>query len=138
MGVTIRRDQRDAIYAAVTNHLSGIGDVWLAMEQETFAEAKRLGRVFAEDLRLLEDLGWGETTDRDTLAITMPVGELAHAIARLHRDAAGSLGTCVSRPKEDEAVAERDLAGSSALADLLSRLVHLEEHGNPGGEEGSR
>jgi hypothetical protein len=63
MPVTIRRAQRDAIYEMVINHLSGIGDVWLAVHRRDFADAKRLGRKFGEDMRLLEDLGWAETID---------------------------------------------------------------------------
>jgi hypothetical protein len=77
MGVTNTRDQRDAIDAAVMNHLSGIADVWRAVERREFADAQRLGRAFAEDLRLLYDLGWGETTERETVALTMPIGECA-------------------------------------------------------------
>jgi hypothetical protein len=41
----------------------------------------------------------------------------------LHKDAAGSLGTYVSRPKDDEELAERDLAASEALGEVLSRLA---------------
>jgi hypothetical protein len=39
------------------NRLSGIEDLRMAVEQRDFATAKRLGRLSAEDLRLLEDLG---------------------------------------------------------------------------------
>jgi hypothetical protein len=78
--------------------------------------------------------GWGETTDRDTLVLTMPAGELARAVARLHRDAVGSLGTYVSRPKEDEATAERDLAASSALAEVLSRIADRDGEPDDKGE----
>jgi hypothetical protein len=45
------------------DHLSGIEDVWMAVEQRDFATAKRLGRLFAEDLRLLEDLGQSISVD---------------------------------------------------------------------------
>jgi hypothetical protein len=62
---------------------------------------RRLGRAFAEDLRLLEDLGWADTIDRETVALTVPPDELARTLARLHKDAAGSLGTYLSRPKDD-------------------------------------
>ena len=55
MPVTITRTQRDAIYEMLINHLSGIGDVWLGVQRRDFADAKRLGRKFAKDLRLLED-----------------------------------------------------------------------------------
>jgi hypothetical protein len=42
---------------------------------------------------LLEDLGWAETVDRETVALTVPADQLTGTLARLHKDAAGSLGT---------------------------------------------
>jgi hypothetical protein len=122
--VTISRPQRDAIYEMVVDHLSGIRDVWIHLERRDFATAKQVGREFAEDLRLLEDLGWAETTDRETVSLTVPPGELARTLARLHSDAAGSLATYVSRPKDEEELAQRDLAASEALGEILSRLAH--------------
>jgi hypothetical protein len=61
MPVTISRGQRDAIYELVINHLTAIGDLWMCVDRREYATAKRLGREFAEDLRLLQDLG----VDRD-------------------------------------------------------------------------
>jgi hypothetical protein len=119
----ITRAQRDAIYEMVVNHLTGIGDLWISVQGGDFATAKRLGRAFAEDLRLLEDLGWSETTDRETVALTVPPDELTRTLARLHKDAAGSLGSYVSRPKDDEELAQRDRAASEALGEILSQLA---------------
>ena len=123
MPVTISRAQRDAIYELVVTHLTGIGDVWMSVDRREFATAKRLGRAFLEDLRLLEDLGWADTIDRETVALTVPPDELTRTLAQLHKDAAGSLGTYVSRPKDDEELAERDLAASEALGEVLSLLA---------------
>jgi len=121
--LTITRAQRDAIYEVVLTHLTGIGDVWISVDRREFATAKRLGRAFAEDLRLLEDLGWAETIDHKTVALTAPSDEPGRTLARLHKDAAGSLGTYVSRPKDDEELAQRDLAASEALGEVLSQLA---------------
>jgi hypothetical protein len=121
--VTITRAQRDAIYEVVVTHLAGIGDVWLSVDRREFATAERLGCGFAEDLRLLEDLGWAEIIDRETVALTVPPDELTGTLARLHRDAAGSLGTYVSRPKDDKELAQRDLAASQVLGEFLSQLA---------------
>ena len=128
MPVTITRTQRDAIYEMLINHLSGIGDVWLGVQRRDFADAKRLGRKFAEDLRLLDDLGWSETIDHETVMLTMPPDELTRTLARLHKDAAGALGVYVSRPKEDEEFAQRDLAASEALGEILGRLAEPADH----------
>jgi hypothetical protein len=88
MPVTITRAQRDAIYEMVIMHLSAIGDVWLSVKRRDFPDAKEMGRKFAEDLRLLEDLGWSETIDHETVTLTMAPGELTRTLARLHKDAA--------------------------------------------------
>lgn len=77
----------------MVNHLTGIGDVWMSVDRREFATAKRLGRAFAEDLRLLEDLGWADSIDRETVALTVAPDELTRALARRHKDASGSLGT---------------------------------------------
>lgn len=132
MSLTITREQRDAIYEVVIDHLSGIEDVWIAVNQRDFATAKRLGRLFAEDLRLLDDLGWNEHIDHEAVELHLPASELTRTIARLHEDVAGSLGTYVSRPKDDEALAQRDLAASQALGIVLSELA------TAGEEVGSR
>ncbi len=44
--------------------LSGIGDVWVEVENRDFGTAKRLGQAFTEDVPLLEQLGWAETIDQ--------------------------------------------------------------------------
>jgi hypothetical protein len=129
MCLTITREQRDAIYEVVMNHLTGIGDVWIAVERRDFKDAGRLGRDFAEDLHLLEDLGWEEDVDRDKFTLTMPRDELARAVVRLHERANGSLGSYVSRPKEDEEIAERDVAAAAALAELLGKLAGTRGNG---------
>ena len=74
--------------------------------------SQRLGRDFAENLRLLEDLGWTETTDRETVALNLPSGELTdRTLARLHRPPRGRSAT-TPRGKDDEGLAQRDLAAS--------------------------
>jgi hypothetical protein len=100
----ITRAQRDAVYEVVMTRLTGIGDVWSSVDRREFATAKRLGRAFAEDLRLLEDLGWTEAIDHEMVALTVPPDELTGTLARLHKDAASSLEIYVSRPKDDEEV----------------------------------
>lgn len=133
MPLTITRAQRDAIYQVVIPHLTAIGDVWLCVRRREFADAKKMGREFAEELRLLENLGWSETIDRDTVTLTVPPDELTRMLTRLHRRAARSLGVYVSRPKDDEELAERDLAASETLGSILGQLAW-----QAGGEEVAR
>ena len=98
MSLTISREQRDAIYELVVDHLSGIGDVWIELNNRDPATSKRLARAFVEDLHLLNDLGWDETLDSERVTLTMAPGELVRTLAWLHREAAGALRTYVSRP----------------------------------------
>ncbi len=59
--ISISGTQRDALYDHILSGLSGIGDVWLAVSSEDFDTAARLGREYADDLRLLlDDLGLGD------------------------------------------------------------------------------
>ena len=123
MPLTIDRAQRDVIYELVLDRLSGLHDLWKALEHGDVSTATRLRFEFAQDLRLLDDLGWNATIEADTVELTMPPGELAEALARLHNDAAASLDTYVSRAKDDERLAQRHLAAAEALGDLLGRLA---------------
>lgn len=79
---TITKDQRDGLYELVRNRLGGIGDVWIALEEnEDYATAERLGLEFGEDFRLLEDLGWGEDDGRTGVELTMPTHDLSLDVA---------------------------------------------------------
>lgn len=69
----INAEQRNALYDSVVTHLSGIEDLYLAIESEDFERADRLGREFSDDLLLILDgLGWGKTGTDVELA-TQPV-----------------------------------------------------------------
>jgi hypothetical protein len=55
--------------------------------------------------------------------MTVPPDELIRTLARLHRRAARSLGVYVSRPKQDEEFAQRDLAASETVGVILGQLA---------------
>lgn len=96
--LTITREQRDALYQQVRNHLVAIGDLAMALEQDHDIDtAERLGRRFAEDLRLLEDLGWEPVVERPSFCLTMPVADLRRVLMRLQAEAEGG-----AREPEDE------------------------------------
>jgi hypothetical protein len=84
---TIDRERRDALYELVLDHLSGIGDFWIAIEEKDFAMAERLGIEFGEDFRLLEDIGWTPEHAGATVALTMPPHDLIELLRRLHGEA---------------------------------------------------
>ncbi|MGE5281825.1 MAG: hypothetical protein ACM3N0_05805 [Chloroflexota bacterium] len=127
---TITRAQRAGIYELVRNHLAGIGDVVIALEETgDYAAAERLGLEFAEDVDLLADIGWRPDEERESFDLTMPVHDLAELLNRLHDEAervlAGSQDERRSR-EEDEASEALLLAGLDACEKLL---VDLDERG---------
>ena len=97
MLITVPRARPDGIYEMVIDHLTVIGLVWLCVDRRQYADANRLGRRFAEYLRLPEDPD-GPSTSTPRAALTQPAEERRHTLARLQQDASGSLGTPVSRP----------------------------------------
>ncbi len=129
---TITKEQRDGLYELVRNHLGGIGDVWIALEDNSdCATAERLGLEFGEDLRLLTDIGWQPDESREAFELTMPPHDLMELLRRPHDEGekllAESPGERESR-EEEEAVDERFRLGMGACEELLAGLDR------PGGE----
>jgi hypothetical protein len=59
--IKIDREQREGLYELVRNHLGSAGDLVDLLEQEKdWAKAEQLGLELAEDIRLMQDLGWNE------------------------------------------------------------------------------
>jgi len=102
---TITRTQRAGIYELVRNHLAGIGDVAIALEETgDYAAAERLGLEFAEDVDLLADIGWRPDEERESFELTMPVHDLAELLNRLHDEAERllALREAARRPRREE------------------------------------
>lgn len=123
---TITRDQRDGLYALVRNHLGGLGDVFVEMEQrKDFDAAERLGREFAEDFRLLDDMGWRPNDGRESVALTMPLGELSDLLQRLQDEAERVLAESPAERRsreEDEETNRRFRLGLDACEGVLAEL----------------
>ncbi|HEX8689852.1 MAG TPA: hypothetical protein VF729_06380 [Solirubrobacterales bacterium] len=85
---TIDRRQREGLYELVRNHLASVEDFWVALERtEDFAKAEQLALEFAEDFRLLQDLGWEEEGEREKFDLHMPADDLMTLLQRLHGEA---------------------------------------------------
>ena len=120
--ITISSDQRDGLYELVRNHLGSVGDLFDALERDKdFVEAERLGIEFAEDFRLLQDLGWGERDTRESVELTMPPHDLMEVLNRLHGEAEVVLAGANPSP-EDVATNERFLRGLDACETVLVNL----------------
>jgi hypothetical protein len=122
---TITKAQRDGLYELVRNHIAGIGDIPIAMEEKgDFVQAERLGLQFVEDVRLLQDIGWRPREKRETFELRMPKHELTEVVGRLHEEAERVLlGSPAERraDEEDEEVKRLFQVGLDTCADLLAR-----------------
>lgn len=97
--VVLSSAHRDALHDLCLDRLSGLGDLWPAIEGEEYGRTDHLGREFSDDLRLiLGALGWGEATESVTL--TFPPADLCRIFLALRDHAAKSRGA-----------QERELAG---------------------------
>lgn len=124
--VTINGVQREVFYELVLDHLSGIADLSLAVEQGDLATAERLGIEFGEDLRLMEDLGWDKAPRKDA-DLTMPPEDLVEVLTRLKGDAEGGLSES-SYGRSAREVDERAKRRYRLALDTCDGLLHLIEH----------
>lgn len=84
MAVRISAEQRDVLYECILDRLSGIEDIWLAASTQRYETADRLGREYSDELRLLlEDLGWGEGPEAESIELTTPPDILRRVFGRL-------------------------------------------------------
>jgi len=83
MSITITKEERDALYNRIVIRLSGIDDVYRAVEKEDWATAQELGREFSSLLWLVcEDLGWGAGKG-ERLTLSIPPDALSRAVGPL-------------------------------------------------------
>jgi len=88
---TIDRGQREGLYELVRNHLGSVEDFFVALERtKDFAKAEQLAVEFAEDFRLLQDIGWGETDERERFDLTLPAVDLMELLTRLYAETGAS------------------------------------------------
>jgi hypothetical protein len=124
---TLTGEKRDAVYGFLVEHLGGLGDVRIAIDRGDFGTARRLAREFAQDFRLLDDLGWG-SDERSEVPLTIPPGELAAIFERLRADARGALFESADEreSREDDEASRRRYhltldTGTELLLELRTR-----------------
>lgn len=126
MPVTISAEQREALYAQVLDHLSGIGDLFLVIEAGDYRTADSLGRGFVDDLRLLlDDLGWpdawSQRADR-SVELTMAPEELSRILARLRDEATTLFADTLPRSGDDHDVLRRTALVIEACGRVLRTI----------------
>jgi len=121
MTITITAKQRDAVHDQLLDRLSGIGDIELAIESKDYETAQYLGKEYADDLRLLDDLGYG-AGGGEAVDLTAPPDVLRRALPRL-RDVAerhtASLGAELTEVKK---IKDRNQVVSEVCASVLADL----------------
>lgn len=120
--IEISREQRQPLHRLVTQHISGIGDVYLMIEHGDFATAERFGLEFGEDIQMLNDLGWNPEDARDTYALTQPRHELIEALKRLRLDAEDGLDAPEDERRKREEYDEL-IAYFTRARDLCAELI---------------
>ena len=124
--IKLTRDQREAIYQAVRTHLVGLSDVFTLLERQgDVPAAERLARDFADDFRLLEDIGWNGRDGRNAFELTMPAEDLMELLQRLHGETERVLLESVTEREareEDAATNELFRLGFDACEELLADL----------------
>ena len=128
MAITIDREQRDAIYEEVLTELTGTGDIWAELQSGDYEVACRTRDRLADDMRLLDDLGWEPDPDRETFELTMDPPDLARALRVLNDNARATLSEHVSKPVEEADLAQRALIAQTAYGSVLAQLAEGESH----------
>lgn len=119
MSVRISAAERDALYEQIVVRLSGIDEVWIAVEAGDFARADQVGREFSDDLRLvLDDLGWGEGGG-EALDLVTPPEVLRRVCTRMRARAEAQRETEEAERAEVQAREER----TQRLLDTCRRVL---------------
>lgn len=117
--IKLTRDQREAIYQAVRTHLVGLSDVYTLLEcRDDVPGAEKLAREFADDFRLLEDIGWHEDGSSSQVELTMPHPELSALMKRIREETEGGYDDAI-RERESVAPVEGLVATMRACEAVL-------------------
>ncbi len=127
MKFTITAEQRDALHDQIVDRMSGIGDFELAIRMENYDTAERIGREYADDLRLLlDDLRIGNG-DGESVELQTPPEVLRRVLVRLHDLAARHAAGLVVELAEARRLEERNRFVIEASQHVLDQLEEIAE-----------
>jgi hypothetical protein len=121
MTITITAPQRNALYDLILDRLSGIGDIEMAIRAKSYEDAERIGREYADDLRLLDDLGIGDGNGH-SVELTAPPEVLRRTLPRLRERATGHMSGLEREMAEVFEVKDRNGLVAGACAAMLAAL----------------
>jgi hypothetical protein len=107
MPITLKPEQRDALFSQVSVDLDLIDDLQAAMSKGDEEECYRLGRRVSEALRLVIEggFGWKERTAEPTV-LELTDQEIRRTMTRMQQDVRA--GIEYKRPEHEESQAEWD------------------------------
>jgi hypothetical protein len=123
VAVTIVREQRDVVYDQLVADLSAVGDLHIELSAGRFDAARRLRRRFFDEMRLLDEIGWGAEDPGETFAITMERAALVDTLARLSTVAADGIRIHIDSVSTEQEAAQECAAGCAAIGDLLADVA---------------
>jgi hypothetical protein len=115
MGVFLDGSQRDAVYQFVLYDVSDIADMTTLVRGGELGLARRLRQRFEEDMRLLDQIGWGAKGSRFAYALTLPSDEIRAIFRRL-------LGRALKIINEPGTASPLTLTEASSVA-VIARVV---------------
>jgi hypothetical protein len=118
--LTLNSEQRNALYVGITARLTGIDEVYGAIDAEDWPAADRLASEFSDYLCLIQDLGWGEGGTEAIL--TAPSDVVSRAINRLQERAVVESEEETQERDELAQLAERNRLVRETCDQLLEAL----------------
>jgi hypothetical protein len=123
MPVTIRRAYRNVLRREVLTELTGIGDVYIALDSGEWIHALALRRRYEDCMRLLDDLGWREDDPAREFAITTDPSPLMRVLARLNERANETIEQYVDDTSEDRRAVIEATFVMTACSDVMVKLI---------------
>ncbi|HEX3735299.1 MAG TPA: hypothetical protein VHU86_09100 [Solirubrobacterales bacterium] len=121
----ITAEERAAILGHIFDHLSGLEDLYVAIQDEDFETAERLGQEYGDELRLLEDLGWADPPTDETIRLTMPPEEVLRVFTRLRSDAEGLRRSEEREEAEVEDARREHRNRAQRVTDVCNRVLDV-------------
>lgn len=110
-------DQRESLYNLVLTDLGGIGDVSLRLDAGRISEGRMLGRQFAQDVTLLEQIGWEPDLELESYEVELPDAEALAVCRRFCQVATGVISDGMAQR------ADRALDDAFRVADFCRSVI---------------
>lgn len=123
IAVTISRAERDVLRAAIVRDLSGIRDIQIELRADRGTSALQLRHRYFDELRALDDLGWGPDDPGETFAITMDPVAFINILQRLNQLAADAVGHHIDNLLSEEEAARSNASACDVIGGVLAAVA---------------